>query len=293
MISETEAIDLIRLRYFHHRLNELLKTGEFKRIPVHLAFGREAVAVGMDISMAADDILCVSHRNVAFNLARTKSLESVLKHYRIEQGIDRQPQMASMNLAVDNTSIVYASSILGNNLAVATGIAMNRKLANHSGIAFVATGDGAIEEGVFWESLIFARSHALGVVVVIENDDCSMSSTISQRRSAIDLSLICSGLGVPYYNANGASLPAIKAALAAARNDSLGRTPVVVEFNVSTFCQHAGPTPGWPDDPLRIDLAHGLLLGEEPNDPLIHLVQAIGTLKFNSLADLVIKNCLK
>jgi TPP-dependent pyruvate/acetoin dehydrogenase alpha subunit len=287
MFSETESLDLIRLRYFQHQLNEMLKTRELHQIPIHLAFGHEAVAVGMDLTMAMDDVLCVTHRNVAYNLAKSKSIESVLRHYKMLPRPDKLAQMGSMNLADDNTSIAYASSILGNNIAVATGIAMNRKLLERNNIVFVATGDGAIEEGVFWESLIFARSQALGLVIVIENDDCSMASTINQRRSAIDLSLVCAGLGVAYHRADGASLPAVKVALASARYDASMHMPAVVELGITTFCQHAGPTPGWPDDPLRIELASGLLLGNDANDPLIHLHKAIGALEFDRLATLV------
>lgn len=289
IFSESESIDLIRLRYFQHQINEMLKAGQFKQIPIHLAFGHEAVAVGVDHTMAPDDVLCVSHRNAAYNLARSKSLESVLNHYRLAARTDRVAQMASMNLADDNTDIAYASSILGNNLAVAAGIAMNRKLMERAGIVFVATGDGAMEEGVFWESLIFARSHALGLVVVVENNDCSMSSSVQQRRSPIDLSLVCAGLGVAYHGADGALLPAVKVALARARDDACKGMPAVVELSISTFCQHAGPTPGWSDDPLRIALEDGLLLGGDPGEPLVNLLKVIGAEEFDRLAALVIR----
>ena len=189
--AEAESIDLIRLRYSQHQLNEMLKAKQFK-IPIHLAFGHEAAAVGMDLTMQSDDVLCLTHRNAAYNLARSKSLDSALKQYRMEQRPDRIAQMASMNLALDDTGIIYTSSILGNNLAVAAGVAMNRKLMKRAGIVFVVTGDGAMEEGIFWETMIFARSHGLGLVIVVENNDYSMSSTIEQRRCPIELSLICS-----------------------------------------------------------------------------------------------------
>ena len=286
--AEAESIDLIRLRYSQHQLNEMLKKKQFK-IPIHLAFGHEAAAVGMDLTMQANDVLCLSHRNAAYNLARSKSLDRVLRHYRMEQRPDRIAQMASMNLASDNTGIVYTSSILGNNLAVAAGIAMNRKLMERAGIVFVVTGDGAMEEGVFWETMIFARSHGLGLVIIVENNDYSMSSTIEQRRSPIDLSLVCSGLGVSYHGADGASLTAAKAALAAARDNAVEHKLALVELHVKTFCQHAGPTPGWPDDPLRIALEDGLFLGDDPQDPMVHLCQAIGAAEFDRLADMVRK----
>jgi TPP-dependent pyruvate/acetoin dehydrogenase alpha subunit len=287
--SEVEALDLIRLRYFQHRLNEMLKAKQFK-IPIHLAFGHEAAAVGMDLTMQVDDMLCLSHRNAAYNLARSKSLDTVLKHYRMEHRPDRIAQMASMNLASDNTGIVYTSSILGNNLAVAAGVAMNRKLMVRPGIAFVVTGDGAMEEGIFWETMIFARSHGLGMVIVVENNDYSMSSTIRQRRCPIDLSLVCNGLGVSYHGADGASLMAVKMALSAARENAAKNKPALVELHLATFCQHAGPTPGWPDDPRRIALDDGLLLGDDPQDPLFHLCQALGSTEFDRLADKVMKD---
>src|SRR5579872_4119556 len=81
-ISEADAIAVLRLRHWHHLLNEMLKQRQFK-IPIHLAFGHEAAAVAMDRSMETDDRLCLSHRNVAYNLARTKSLDAVLEHYRL------------------------------------------------------------------------------------------------------------------------------------------------------------------------------------------------------------------
>lgn len=275
-VTESEAIALIRLRYWHHRLNELMKAGAFK-IPIHLGFGHEAAAVGMDLTMERDDVLCLSHRNAAYNLARSKSLDEVLSHYRLEERPDRVAQMASMNLATHGSGIAYSSSILGNNLSVSSGIALNRKLSGRPGIVFVCTGDGAIEEGAFWETLIFARTHALGLVVVVENNNYSMSSTIEERRCAIDLSRVCAGLGVSFRHAAAVALPDVKAVLSASRAEAATGVPVVAELELKTFNQHAGPTPGWPTDPMRIALEDGLLMGDDPHDPLVHLRQSIGT----------------
>ena len=286
--SDAEAVALIRLRHWQHQLNEMLKAGEFK-IPVHLAFGHEAAAVGMDLTIEPEDTLCLTHRNGAYNLARSKSLDAELAHYRLQKRGDRSAQMASMNLAMDDTGIAYSSSVLGNNMAVSAGIAMNRKLTHRGGVVFVLTGDGAMEEGAFWETLIFARSHRLGLVVVVENNGVSMASTIAQRRCPIDLSLVCAGVGVTYRHAAGAVLPEVKAALAGARDDASMGHPAVVELDISMFNQHSGPTPGWADDPKRIALEDGLLLGEDPTDPLVQLHQALGSEKFDQLVEQILQ----
>ena len=279
---------MMRLRHSMHQLNEMLKSDRFN-IPIHLGFGYEAAAVAMDLTMEPADVLCLTHRNAAYNLARSKSLPKVLWHYRLEARPDGMAQLGSMNLAVENTGIAYSSSILGNDLAVAAGIALNRKLTGRDGIAFVTTGDGAMEEGVFWETMIFARTHRLGVVIVVENNDCSMSSSIAERRSAIDLSLVCAGLGVAYRRCGGGVLCDIKSALSAARAEAALGRPAVVELDITTFNQHAGPTPGWPTDPMRISIEDGLLMTGEGEDPLRLVHDALGAEAFARLADLVIR----
>lgn len=283
MATDREAFDMLCIRYWHHLLNERLKKKQF-RIPIHLGFGHEAAAVAMDRTMGPDDQLCLSHRNSAYNLARSKSLNTVLQHYQLSRPSTVDAHMGSMNLAVEGVGIAYSSSILGNNLAVAAGIAMHHSLVHKPGIIFVVTGDGAMEEGIFWETLIFSRTHKLPLVIVVENNDMSMSSTILQRRSTIDLSKVCAGVGFQYLHANGAIFLDAKTALCAARKSAIAGAPACVELNLTTFCQHAGPTPGWPDDPLRIAIEDGLLLEDTPRDPLYHIRNALGATEFQRLS---------
>lgn len=283
-----DAIDVLRLRYWQHLLNEMLKRKRFK-IPIHLAFGHEAAAVALNRCVEPDDAICLTHRNVAYNLARSKSLDLIIDHYQLAPDSKLHGLMGSMNLAAEHTSIAYTSSILGNNLPVATGIAMNRKLAKKASVVFVLTGDGAMEEGAFWETLVFARSHRLGLVIIVENNNYSMSSTIVQRRSGIELARVCAGVGFCYHRALGAVLAETKEAIGAARVDAANGNPACVELELSTFNQHAGPTPGWPEDPLRIALEDGLLVKDVPADPVYHIRQALGNVAFQQLANQIMK----
>lgn len=287
-ISDAEADGVLRVRYWMHLLNEMLKQKQFN-IPIHLGFGNEAAAVAMDRTLQPDDVLCLTHRNAAYNLARGRSLDVVLGHYRLQACSPLGASMGSMNLATEGTGIMYSSSILGNNLAVGAGIALSRRLRAKPGIVFALTGDGGMEEGVFWESLIFAKSHRLGIVFVLENNNHSMSSTIEQRRFTIDLAKVCDGLGIPYRRAFGAEIGGVRAALSAARSDAAAGSPAFVELDLTMFNQHAGPTPGWPTDSMQIDLANGLMLKESPDDPIFHVKQALGTDEYARRVDAIVK----
>ena len=286
MSDEHDLLDVLRLRYWHHLLNEMLKDKQFK-IPIHLAFGHEAAAVAMDRVMTTHDKLCLTHRNVTYNLARIKSLDIVLAHYNLISPVSTGALMGSMNLATAETGIAYTSSILGNNLAVAAGIAMQRSLICKPSVVFALTGDGAIEEGIFWETLILAQSHKLPLVIVVENNDYSLGSTISERRSHIDLAKICAGIGLPYTHTQGTVVSDVRVALEKARELSAREGPSCVELNLAALCQHAGPTPGWPEDPLCITIEDGLFIENTPNDPLDHIREELGETEYQRMVEQV------
>ena len=86
----------------------------------------------------------------------------------------------------------------GNNLAVGIGIAFNKKMSKRENIVYILTGDGAIEEGIFWESLLIAKTHKLKTLIIIENNNYSLGSTIEERRCKINCEKICEGLEIPF-----------------------------------------------------------------------------------------------
>jgi TPP-dependent pyruvate/acetoin dehydrogenase alpha subunit len=289
-IEASDAHEILQLRYWQHLLNEMLKEKNKFKIPVHLAFGHEAVAVAVDRCMGPHDVMCASHRNAVYNLIRARSFATVLAHYQLLSRGSTDSLMGSMNLAVPETGISYTSSILGNNLPVAAGIAMNQALAKKPGVVFVSTGDGAMEEGSFWETMVFARSHRLPLVIIVENNNHSMSSTIAERRSEIGLAKVCDGIGIRYFSAAGAIIGDTKHAIALARVAAASGNPSCVELQISTFNQHAGPSPGWPEDPRNIALKNGLIVADSLDDPVCHVKNTIGEAEYNRLVLLVLES---
>lgn len=191
------ADQLIRVRLAQQIVNERYKNGDFK-IPIHLAFGHEAIAVAVDRIMGVNDQLILSHRNIHYNLARIKSLTKILAEYYLKKGGLAQGKLGSMNLANSAKNIIYTSSILGNNLSVATGLALGKKIQKTGGIVIVVTGDGAIEEGSFYETLVLLGSLNLKVLIVVENNRWSLATRIDQRRCPINLKDFCSALNMGY-----------------------------------------------------------------------------------------------
>lgn len=196
------AKELLRVRFSQMIVNEKYKAGLFK-IPIHLAFGHESIAVAVDSIIKENDHLVLSHRNIHYNLARTKALKPILDEYFLKKEGLAKGSLGSMNLANEEKNVIYTSSILSNNLPVAVGLALGQKIKASNGLTIVVTGDGAIEEGSFYESLLFLKSNSLGTLIIVENNRWSLATQIHERRSNIDLSRFAASLGAEYEKLSG------------------------------------------------------------------------------------------
>ena len=181
--------ELIRTRLSQVLINEEYKNGKFK-IPIHLSFGHEGIAVAVSNTMQGQDKLILSHRNIAYNLVRCGKFRPIMEEYYLTGSGIANGRLGSMNLMQKKNGIIYSSSILANNFSVSAGAAMAEKLWQKSGVIFVVGGDGSMEEGSFYESLVMMKSLGLSVIVIIENNEWSLATHISERRTPIDLQIL-------------------------------------------------------------------------------------------------------
>ena len=261
------AKEILRLRLSQLIINEKYKANAFK-IPIHIAMGHEAIAVAVSAILKKNDLFAGTHRNMHYNLARAKSLKPILDEYLLKKDGLAQAELGSMNLANPKKNIVYASSILGNNLPVATGLALAQKIKKNDGLTIVQTGDGAMEEGSFYESLLFMKSNSLAGLIIVENNEWSMHTKISERRSPIDIKKFTEALGVGYKKLSGNDPYIYIKELEKVREQILkSKVPMVVEVDLVTLGgwyvdnadgskrfihPHAGPLPKtqlteWPE----------------------------------------------
>lgn len=278
------AKNILRVRLSQMIINERLKKGDF-RIPIHLALGHEAIAVAVDRIMESGDKLVLSHRNIHYNLARTKVLKPEIDEYLLQKEGLAGGQLGSMNLANEAMNIVYSSSILGNNLAVAAGLALGEKVKSSNRLVVVVTGDGALEEGSFYETLLFLKSNSLNCLVLVENNNWSLATQIGERRCPIDISKMAESMCIGYKMLDGNDtyqyvneLKDIKRqvletnapAVAEVRITTLGGYNVKTEGTHSRFVNyHAGSAP-------EIELKKGSLIEESDRDPVFVLIELFG-----------------
>lgn len=153
------------------------------RCPVHLSIGQEAIAVGICQNLKKNDKIVTAHRSHAHYLAKGGSLKKMLAElYGKETGCAKGLG-GSMHLIDLNAGVIAAVPIVGSTIPIGTGVAWANKLKKKREIVVAFFGDGATEEGVFFESLDFASLHRLPILYVCENNEYSVYSHISKRQS--------------------------------------------------------------------------------------------------------------
>jgi pyruvate dehydrogenase E1 component alpha subunit len=291
--SLTEKI--LRIRLAQMMVNENYKDGQFK-IPIHLAFGHETFVVAINEIMNDEDKLILTHRNIAYNLARLGKLRPIMDEYFLKStGLD-SAKSGSMNLINPSKGIIYTSSILGNNFSVAVGIAMSLDIKQKDGIAIVLGGDGSLEEGSFHESILMFKSLNLSGLLIIENNEWSMATKISERRVPIDLETFAKSYDVKFVRLSGNNpLNYIQELKNLKEYSKQNNELVCVELMVNTLGDwimtndqnpdgkfinyHAGPAP-------TVDVKTcPALIRDNNTDPIFVLIDLLGIDELNKISD--------
>lgn len=225
----------LRIRCQQAAINDLYSEGLF-RVPIHLAFGHEPVAVGLALALADGDQVVLSHRNLHYQLAVGASVPDIVREFLLQDEGLAGGRYGSMNLINPTMGIAYTSSILGNNLSVAVGLALANVVRDEQACTWVVTGDGALEEGAFAESLLLSRSLSIPLITIIEDNGWSLATSIEERRSPISIDMLAAAYGVQYLKAKDKSIEACVEVMQAAREFSASEgAPVVVHVPLDTL----------------------------------------------------------
>lgn len=287
------AREVLRLRLTMLMLNEGIKAKAF-RVPIHLALGHESIAVAVAAMMQEGDQLACSHRNLHYNLARGATYAQVRDEFALMPTGLAGGRAGSMNLSNPAVGIAYTSSILGNNLAVATGLALAKKVKGQAGLTIVVTGDGAMEEGTLYESLQMYATYQLPAMILVENNGWSLATRIEERRCPIGLDQMAAALGADYLCLSGNDPAVYLERLMAARETALAHSrAVMVEVMLSTLGDWRMPTPEFPDGKHinyhaggtpSVCLDNGPCVRAEADDPVHVLSQKHGQAELDALA---------
>ncbi|HET60327.1 MAG TPA: thiamine pyrophosphate-dependent dehydrogenase E1 component subunit alpha [Chloroflexi bacterium] len=144
---------------------------------VHTCIGQEAIAVGVVNAIdKSKDVIWSNHRGHGHFLAYCDNIEGLIAEVMgKETGVCRGIG-GSQHLHYNN---FYTNGILGGTVACAVGSAMAEKKKNSGAITVVFLGDGAMGEGIVYESLNMASLWKLPVLFVLEHNQYAQTTPTS------------------------------------------------------------------------------------------------------------------
>ena len=232
---------LRRIRRIEEQVALVYPTDKIKS-PVHLSIGQEAVAVGVIDALEADDIVGGSYRGHAAYLAKGGSLEAMIAEMYGKATGCAAGKGGSMHLVALDHNVMGASAVVGTQIPNACGYALALKRRKSRAVVVVFFGDGASEEGVFYESLNFASLHKLPVLFVCENNGYAIHTPLAKRWATERLCERVASFGMPTHRVADSDVFAIRsltADLVAAIR--AGGGPAFLECQTYRWREHVGP----------------------------------------------------
>lgn len=121
---------------------------------------------------------------------------------------------------IGTPGIVTNTGSLGMGVSKAKGMVLANRLAARSGRVMVLTGDGELQEGQFWESLLSAANHRLHEITVIIDHNKLQSDTFVKKVSDLgDLDTKLRAFGWGVWRCNGNDTSSLATVLESMRDD--------------------------------------------------------------------------
>ena len=213
------------------------------RCPTHLCTGQEAVAAGVGAVLRGDDLAVSTHRAHGHYLAKGGDLQRMLAEIYGKSSGCSNGKGGSMHLVDESCGFMGSTSIVGGTIPVGTGLALAITLRGGDRVSCVFMGDGAAEEGVFYESLNFAALKRLPVLFVCENNLYSVYSPLEVRQPAgRKLHEMVAAIGVESSAGDGNDPQDVYLKTEqAVRAMRAGGGPRFLEFATYRWREHCGP----------------------------------------------------
>ena len=171
----------LRIRLVESKIAELYPLGNM-RCPVHLSIGQEIPSAIFEQVKESGDKAISTHRAHAHYLAMGGDLPRMLAEIYGKMTGCSKGRGGSMHLIDTEKGFLGSSAIVGNSIPIGIGAAYAKKLGGDQGVVFIFLGDGAAEEGAFYESANFAAIHKLPTVFILENNLYSVYTGLEPRQ---------------------------------------------------------------------------------------------------------------
>lgn len=234
--------DLYRIRRVEEEIAKVYPTDKIQS-PVHLSVGQEAVAVGVCQALQPEDVAFGFYRSHAFYLAKGGDLKRMLAELYGRATGTARGKGGSMHLIDVAAGVMGTSAVVGTGIPHAVGYADEIQYRREPRVVACFFGDGAVDEGVFHESMNLAALRKVPLLFVCENNRYAIHTEQKQRQAFAGISELAKVYGMPVERLEDGNVFAIHRAASTAIGAmrETGSGPHFLECLVYRWKEHVGP----------------------------------------------------
>ncbi|MDP3880114.1 MAG: thiamine pyrophosphate-dependent dehydrogenase E1 component subunit alpha [Dehalococcoidales bacterium] len=181
----TLNLELYKKLYLARRAEEKIREHYLEdemKTPMHMSMGEEAIAAGVCQALQPNDQVFATYRSHAIYLSKTGKVEDFFAEMYGKDTALLKGKGGSMHMCAPECGFMGTSAIVASVIPVAVGAAFANKQQGNGKMVVVFFGDGACDEGTFWESLNVACLMKLPVLFVCEDNGFAVHTAIDKRQ---------------------------------------------------------------------------------------------------------------
>lgn len=212
------------------------------KTPVHLGIGGEAIAAGVQSVLPEGTMFFGTYRNHAIYLACSDDTDGFFGEMYGRITGCAKGKAGSMHMSSPENGLLATSAVVGTTIPLAAGAALAEDIKGTNRMAVVFFGDGAMEEGVFYETVNFAALKRLPVLFVCEDNSLAIHSHRHDRTGWKSTKDLLAGFQCVYEEGDGSDLSDVVARtqdLVAKMQEQ--RLPGFLNLTYFRFLEHVGP----------------------------------------------------
>lgn len=235
---------LYRKMYLIRRAEEAIRehyASDAMKTPMHMSMGGEAIAAGVCHALRPEDQVIGTYRSHGIYLAKTGETDIFFAEMYGKATGMAKGKAGSMHLSAPAAGLICTSAIVGTTIPVALGAVYAHRQRGVERTVAVFFGDGALDEGVFWESLNSACSMRLPVLFVCEDNGFAVHVPAAQRHGYRSITEVASRFDCDVYSSESTDVEVLHD-LASSAIRTLQQTgrPSFMHLRYYRYLEHVG-----------------------------------------------------
>lgn len=160
---------MLTIRCFEETVFDVYRKGWMPGL-AHLSDGQEATAVGVCMALRREDTITSTHRGHGHIIAKGGQVEPMMAEVMGKASGYCRGKGGEMHIADVSLGILGANGIVGGGLGIAAGSAFTAKREGKGRVSVAFFGDGAINQGIWYETANIAVLWKLPLIYICENN---------------------------------------------------------------------------------------------------------------------------